>query len=201
MVAVPHTFPVEHAPPSSERRVLLSGVPWSTYVVMRDSIETASVRMTYLDGVLEIMSPSSKHEVDTKQIARLLELFCLERDIPLFGYRSTTFRKEDEKRGLEPDECYSRGTDRRPPEMALEVIVSHGLVDKLAVYAGLGVSEVWMFEAGAFTIVALHGDHYEQSPTSAVFPEVPLDRIAHYVTWSDQHAALRAFRDELRAGR
>jgi hypothetical protein len=71
----------------------------------------------------------------------------------------------------------------------------------LVVYAGLGVGEVWMFEAGVFTIAALRGDHYEKVATSAVFPEVPLDRIAHYLTWTDHHAAVRAFRDELRAGR
>jgi Uma2 family endonuclease len=199
VVAIPHTFPIEQPTPVTEHRVLLNDVPWSMYVVLRDSTESASVRMTYLDGALEIMSPSSKHEVDTKQIARLLELFCLEQDIALYGYRSTTFRKEEGKRGLEPDECYSRGQDRQPPDMALEVIVSHGLLDKLAVYAGLGIGEVWMFEAGVFTIVALRGDHYEKIATSAVFPEVPLDRIAHYLTWTDQHAALRAFRDELRA--
>lgn len=200
MVAVPHLFPTEHAPAPAERRVLLGGVPWSAYVVLRDSIESASVRMTYLDGALEITSPSSKHEVDKKQIARFLELFCLERDIPLFAYGSTTFRSEEGKRGLEPDECYSRGGHRLPPDMALEVIVSHGLIDKLVVYAGLGVREVWMFEAGVFTIVTLRGSHYEKIAASDVLPEVPLDRIAHYLTWSDQHAALRAFRDELRAG-
>jgi Uma2 family endonuclease len=173
-------------------------VPWSTYVVLRDSIESASVRMTYLRGALEIRSPSSKHEVDKKQIARFLEVFCLERDIPLFAYGSTTFREEDGERGLEPDECYTRGEDRLPPDMALEVIVSHGLIDKLAVYAGLGIREVWMFEAGAFTIVTRRGDHYERIAASEVFPEVPVERIAQLLTWPDQHAALRTFRDELR---
>jgi Uma2 family endonuclease len=191
---------MEQVVPPGERRVLLGGVPWSTYVVLRDSIESASVRMTYLGGELEIMSPSSKHEVDKKQIARFLELFCLERDIPLFAYGSTTFRTEEGQRGLEPDECYSRGEHRLPPDIALEVIVSHGLIDKLAVYAGLGVREVWMFEAGAFTVVTRRGDHYEQIAASEVLPEVPLERIAHFLTSPDQHAALRAFRDELRAG-
>ena len=69
--------------------------------------------MTYLEGSLEIMSPSRRHEVEKKQIARLLELFCLERDIPLYGYGSTTFRKEEHERGLEPDalRAQPRGVD------------------------------------------------------------------------------------------
>lgn len=168
--------------------------------MLRDSIESAAIRMTYLEGQLEIMSPSRGHEVGKKQIARLLELFCLERDIPLFGYGSTTFRKEEKQRGLEPDECYSRGEDKETPDIALEVVVTHGYIDKLEVYRGLGVREVWVFTKGAFRICTLRGDRYESIEKSDVLPEVDLPRIAHYAQQADQHAALRAFRDELRGG-
>lgn len=98
-----------------EARVLLSRVPWSTYVVLRDTVDSPGLRLTYLEGWLEIMSSGRAHEVSKTQIARLLELYCLERDIPLFGYGSTTFRKEEKQRGLEPDECYCRGGDREVP--------------------------------------------------------------------------------------
>lgn len=198
MAAVAPLYPVQPPSPTEERRVLLSGVPWSTYVVLRDSLDSSGVRMTYLRGQLEIMSPSREHEVDKTQIARLLELFCLERDIPLFGYGSTTFRREEKERGLEPDECYCRGADREVPDIAIEVIVTHGTIDKLEVYRGLGVREVWTFEAGKFRVLALRGDHYELLGASEVLPELDLARMAHFATQSDQHAALRAFRDELR---
>lgn len=122
--------------------MLLRGVPWSTYVVLRDSIQSPGVRMTYLGGQLEIMTPSRGREVEKTQIARLLELFCLERDIPLFGYGSTTFRREEKERGLEPDECYCRDRDKDVPDVAVEVVKSHGSIDKLDVYLGLGVREV-----------------------------------------------------------
>lgn len=198
MVAVAPLYPTNAPSANEERRVLLSGVPWSTYVVLRDSLESPSVRMTYLDGELEIMSPSREHEVDKKQIARLLELFCLERDIPLFGYGSTTFRKEEKRRGLEPDECYCRGADREIPDIALEVIVMHGAIDKLEVYRGLGIREVWTFEDGTFRVLSLRADRYELIGVSEVLPEVDLARIAHFAVEPDQHAALRAFRAELR---
>lgn len=198
MAAVAPLYPVHIPLPGEERRVLLSMVPWSTYVVLRDSLDSSGVRMTYLQGQLEIMSPSREHEVDKKQIARLLELFCLERDIPLFGYGSTTFRREERERGLEPDECYCRGADRDIPDIAIEIIVTHGSIDKLEVYRGLGVREVWTFEAGRFRVLALNDDRYELIATSAVLPEVDLARIAHFATQPDQHLALRAFRDELR---
>ncbi len=185
--------PIEH-----EQRVLLSGVPWATYVVLRDSIESPGVKMTYLEGWFEFMSRSRTHEVNKKQIARLLELFCLERDIPLFGFGSTTFRKEEAERGLEPDECYTRGEDKPTPDMAPEVVHSHGSIDKLDVYRGLGVREVWIFEAGALHLHALRGDAYVGIESSEVLPEVYLGRIAHYTVPADQHAALRSFQAELR---
>lgn len=179
--------------------MLLNDVSWAAYVSLRDAVDSPGVRMTYLEGQLEITSPSKAHEVGKTQIARLLELFCLERDIPLFGFGSMTFRKEEKARGLEPDECYCRGADREVPDVALEVVVSHGSLDKLEVYRGLGIAEVWVFEAGAFRVLALRDGAYRSIGASAVFPEVELARIAHFAVQADQYAALRAFRDELRA--
>jgi len=198
MTSTASPYPVRVPSSNDEPRILLSNVPWEAYVAFRDAVDSPSVRMTYLEGMLEIMSPSREHEVGTKQIARLLELFCLERDIPLYGYRSMTMRKQKKERGLEADECYCRDKDGEIPHIALEVIVTHGLLDKLEVYRGLGVREVWMFENGAFRVVELRGESYEPISASAIFPEVDLARIAHFATQPDQHAALRAFKAELR---
>ena len=120
------------------------------------------------------------------------------RDIPLFGYGSTTFRKEEKAAGLEPDECYCRGGDREIPDIALEVVVTHGAIDKLEAYRGLGVREVWVFEKGVFRVLALHGETYEAVAASEILPEVDLAQIARYASQPDQHAALRAFRADLR---
>ena len=198
MVAATPLFPVQPVRADEEQRILLHGVSWATYVMLRDTLDSPGVRMTYLEGSLEIMSPSRAHEVEKTQIARLLELFCLERDIPLFGYGSTTFRKEEGERGLEADECYCRDADKPIPEVALEVVKSHGSIDKLEVYRGLGVLEVWVFEDARFRLFALRAGAYVAIETSAVLPEVDLSRIAHYALRENQHAALRAFRDELR---
>jgi Uma2 family endonuclease len=200
MVAVPHgpASAFVGGAVSDEQRILLSNVPWSTYVVLRDSLDSSGVRMTYLKGSLEIMSPSRAHEVDKKQIARLFELFCLERDIPLYGYGSMTCRREEKQRGLEADECYCRDRDGDVPDVAIEVIVTSPLLDKLEVYRGLEVREVWVYRNGRFDVHALHGDCYERIAASEIFPEVDLPAIALYVAMPDQHAALRAFREELR---
>lgn len=192
------SFPTRVPALEDEARVLLTNVPWATYVMLRDTVDSPAVRMTYLRGSLEIMRTSRTHEVGKKQIARLLELYCLERDMPLYGYGSTTFRNEEAERGLEPDECYCRDADRPVPDIALEVVVSKPLIDKLEVYRGLGVQEIWVLRRGQFQLFTLHGGRYEPLDRSEVFPEVDLERIAHYAGEADQHAALRAFRDELR---
>jgi hypothetical protein len=103
--------------------------------------------------------------------------------------------------GLEPDEWYHR--DRvagEVPDLALEVVVSSPLLDKLEVHAGIGVREVWVWKNGAIEVFTLRRGRYDTIPTSRLFPEVDLLKIAHYAGLADQHAALRAFRSELRRG-
>ena len=90
----------------------MKDVPWSTPVVLRDSVHSPALRM---------LSPSRRHEVATKLIARLLELFALERDIPLFGYRSTTLREELKERGLELLAPYAFRTDQHAALKELRV--------------------------------------------------------------------------------
>nr|WP_238569050.1 Uma2 family endonuclease [Xenococcus sp. PCC 7305] len=60
-----------------------------------------------------------------------------------WGLGSTTFRKEDQQAGKQPDECYCLDTDKDIPDLAIEVIYTSGGVDILKIYQCLGVKEVW----------------------------------------------------------
>ena len=124
----------------------------------------------------------------------------MERDIPLYGYGQMTLENEEQESALEPDECYRRDSDGEVPDVALEVVVTNPLLNKLEVYRNLGAREVWVFKAklGVFELFSLRGDRYDPITRSEVLAEVPLERIAHYAPEGDQHAALKAFRDELR---
>lgn len=196
-------IPLHEPSDEDEQRVLLHDVPWETYVMLNDAIDSRGVTMTYLEGWLEIMTTSKRHEVSKVQICRLTELFCLERDIPLYSYGQTTIRREEKQRGMEPDAWYRRGSDGWPPQIGIEVIVANPLVDKLEVYRGLEIREVWVYmhKLGAFELFALRGDHYEKVSTSEIIPEIDFARILHYLQHADQHEALKAFRDELRASK
>lgn len=189
-------------PLDRDESVVLHGVDWKTYSALRELFDSPGVRMTYLEGALEIMSPSRRHEGYKTRIARLLELFALERGIPLSGYGSTTFRKAMAERGLEPDECYVLGrdlTDDDYPDIALEVIITNPAIDKLEVYRGLGVREVWVWYSGSFRIFALTASGYEPRDRSELVPALDFAELAAFAEDTDQLGALQRFRDKLRA--
>ncbi|AUX28442.1 Uma2 family endonuclease [Sorangium cellulosum] len=199
MVAAAHRPSPPSTAPAGEQRFVLHGVSWQTYVRLRDELDTPGLRMTFCEGTLELMRPSIDHEATKTLIARLIELFALERDVPLYGYGSTTFRREAKARSLEPDECYCVGEAiEELPDIAIEVALTSGGIDKLSVCSGLGVREVWFWENDAFHLHALRGEAYEAIAASELLPDLDLVALARFVRWPDQHAAVKAFRGWLR---
>lgn len=177
--------------------MLIEGVSWKDYVVLRETLDTPGLRMTYCEGILELMSPSFGHEVDKKSIARLVELYGFLRQLRLNGYGSTTFRREAKQRGAEPDECYCVGRTMKEgqfPDIVLEVIHTNPLLDKLHVYVGFGVPEVWLFRNGEFELYRLADDHYDRVERSGFLPELDFTLLARLAACEEQQEAL----DELR---
>lgn len=188
-------------PPERDQRIVIYGLAWENYLVLREQCDVPGLRLTYLNGALEIVSPSRAHERKKKSIARLLEMWAIERGVRLNGYGSTTFRKQARERGCEPDECYVLGRELEEfPDLAIEVIETSGGLDKLAVYAGFGVREVWFWQDERFAVHVLVGEAYEQRARSELLPGLDLEQLAAHVRIPDQHDAALAYRDALRAG-
>ena len=82
-------------PASSEQRVVLRSVSWETYLALTEESESGSGRMTYDQGVLEIMSPGMPHEIAKRLIGRMIETFTLYRGIEIRSSSSTTFRRSE----------------------------------------------------------------------------------------------------------
>lgn len=186
--------------PAPAGRVVLHGVPWERYdaLVALLGDDYPALRLTYLEGTLEIRTTSPEHEHVKKMIARLLELWALERDVALEGYGAATFRKAAAERGLEPDECYTIGLLEDVPHLAIEVVRTHGGIDKLDVYLGLGVPEVWFWEEGRLSVYRASGDRYERRERSELLPSLDLDQLSAFVRMPSQVDAVRAYRDALR---
>lgn len=181
--------------------VVLRGVAWAHYGALLRARDTGRPKLAYLDGALELVTTSLRHELAKTLIARLLEAFAEETDVQLNGAGETTFRRKAKQAGLEPDECYFIGKIRTTPDLAIEVVMTSGGVDKLEIYRRLGVREVWFWIDGRFWAYGLAGRSYEELRASRVLPGFDLDEIARIVLTAeddDQTAAVRAYRDALR---
>ena len=185
-----------------DQRVTLTELSWTdleTLLAIRG--DRAGTRITYIDGVLELMSPSLDHEGIHLVIGRLLETWALERGVELNGFGSWTLKNRRRRRALEPDECYSVGTGRPTrPDLAIEVIWTSGGLDKLEVYRGLDVGEVWIWRQGRIEVHVLAGVRYERRERSALFSDLDLAELAHHIDIEHQTDAVRRYRDALRRG-
>ena len=185
--------------PQPEEKITLYGVTWEQYdtLVSLFMDRFPGLRMTYLEGTLEIMGTSSEHERLKKIIARLLEMYAVEKRITLNGYGNTTFRKQAKQRGLEPDECYCLGELTDVPDIAIEIAITSGDVDKLAVYQGLGVTEVWFWQNSRFILYRLQEEAYQQIESSEFLPNLDLNLLAQFINYDNQTEAVIAYRDAL----
>lgn len=194
-------------PPDADARVLVHGVSWAQYEAIRAATDhVAGLHLTYIEGTLEIMSPSSRHERIKTLLARLVETWAEEHDLQFTGFGSTTYRRPEMERALEPDECYVLGEGKETPDLAIEVVVSSGGIDRLAVYVGLGVPEVWFWVDGRIAIYHLNEarDGYEEAERSALLPELDPMELAGIIATTgdyDQTRAVRSFRERLRQRR
>lgn len=184
--------------------VVLRGVTWRDYESLLHARSRAGRRqpkLAYLDGDLELMTKSMRHELAKKLIARLLECFAEERRIELIGAGETTFRRKAKQAGVEPDECYYVGKIRPSPELAIEVVLTSGGIEKLEVYRRLKVRELWFWIEGGFWAYRLVGDRYQEIERSVLVPDFDFHEIARIVLTAEvdeQTSAVRAYRNKLR---
>ena len=175
--------------------VVLPHVSWETYeCILADDEERRVPRMTYDRGVLELVTPSMPHEEDADTIAALVRIVAETLDIPIRSVRSTTFRRQDLEQGFEPDASFyvqneaqirgRRQVDLRidpPPDLVLEMEMSRSALNKLALFASMGIPEVWRSNGEQVTIYILKGNHFEQAAASLALPVLTDETIAHFL--------------------
>jgi Uma2 family endonuclease len=195
---------------------LLHGVRWSTYVALLEDMDNRHIRLTYDDGRLEIMTVSPRHEWSKKLIGRMIEAMTEVLNIPIRSGGQTTFKKELQKKGLEPDECYWVANEPAvrgradldvemdpPPDIAVEVEISTSVLDRLGIYAALRVSEVWRSDGQQVLVEHLQDDGtYALVSHSPSFPWLPLAELGRFLEASrtmDETSWIRSFRAWVRA--
>ncbi len=193
---------LEVPPLELDQRVVFRGMTWKDFEVMLAVRGDApGVRMYYLDGEIELLSPTNIHEYRKKTLARLLEQWALETETNLNGYGSWTLKNAPKEAGAEPDECYVLGNRGAVdvPDLVIEVEWTHKGTSKTEIYRRLGVRELWTLEKdGALVIRALEGDRYVETTTSKVFPALDVALLVSFLPREPQSEAVRALRDALR---
>jgi Uma2 family endonuclease len=183
-----------------DKIVVLHGMSWADYQRRQEARGESSVpRLAYLEGELEITTPSRSHESLKSRIGCLVEAWCLEKGVEFSTYGSWTLEKREAERGLEPDECYVFGTAQEPerPDLAIEVVWTSGGIRKLDIYLALGVSEVWFWRRGRISVHVLRGDHYEEVPQSACLSGIDLTQLVEYLDRPTTSQAIREYRGAL----
>lgn len=186
--------------PQEDHIVQLDGVTWEDYErILEIRGDRSAPRISYLEGVLEIMSPSRSHESIKSVIGRLVEAYCFERNIRFTAVGAWTLKEKKEDRGAEPDECYIFGDpDRDRPHLAIEVVWTWGRLDKLEIYRKLGVGEVWYWRKGHIQVHVLRDDErYEPVPKSECLPDLDLEQLVTFLDRPTTFDAVRDFRAAL----
>ena len=179
----------------AEQRVVLRNVTWATYERLLDEhLDGSSSRFTYDQGVLEIMSPFPEHEWYKGLISDLVKLLARELRIDVLDWGSTTFKRKDTQLGFEPDSCFyvthvrqMRGKLRidlaadPPPDIVIEVVVTHPSLSKFPICAAFGIPEIWSYDGIRCKVYRLSGSGYTETPSSAVIPALSANQLTEFL--------------------
>ena len=182
----------------STQRILLSGIRWCTYeALLTDLGDSPATRLAYHQGLLEIMVPSFSHEQLNRLLASIVEVLAMSMQRDFINAGSTTFKRADVERGFEPDSCFYvqhvdaiRGqttidlTTDPPPDLVMEIDITHPSLEKLPIYATIGVPEVWRSDGQQVVIYRLEAGTYTVANTSAVLPGVTAHQVMSFLTLS-----------------
>ncbi len=201
-----------------EQRIILHDVTWETYEqLLTNFLDRRSPRFAYDRGVLEIVSPTPKHEEDNLALAAVVAAVAEEVGFDYRPVGSTTFRRKVLKQGFEADSSFYILNQRfardlaeidpeidPPPDLVIEVDVSHSSLNKLPIYAGLGVPELWRCRGDRVAILVLDDGVFREVPESRVLPRLTDEILTRFLLRSREQRRLtwvqevRAWARELR---
>lgn len=205
---MPQTFAIPE-----KQQFVLDGMSWRSYERALRTFDGRRVRINFSRGVLEILTLSPEHERLKYLLARMVDVLVEELGWDSANFGSMTFKQRP--KGMEPDECFwiaheldVRGRDTLdpatdpPPDLVLEIEVSRSVVNRLAILAAMGATEVWRYDGQHLRAMLLGTDRkFHSSPTSRSFPFLPLDEVVDFLnqrTTQSNTAILRSFRTWVR---
>ncbi|PSB56913.1 Uma2 family endonuclease [Chamaesiphon polymorphus] len=177
-----------------ERRVVFKNITWQGYQQLLGILgEHRATKLTFDRGILEITMPLEEHEFSGRLIERMIIILVVELGLKIKTMGSTTLDRSDLDRGAEPDNAYyiqnqSRVAGRKvdlatdpPPDLVVEVDITHTDINKPALYAAMGVPEFWRYNGREWLIYQLQGDRYLEVSCSPTFPMVSKEKLYEFL--------------------
>ncbi|MEM1240638.1 MAG: Uma2 family endonuclease [Cyanobacteria bacterium P01_H01_bin.26] len=181
--------------PVGEQRVVLRSLTWQGYLAVRQSLSPErNTRLTYSEGTLEITIPLEIHEFSAWLIGRFIYILASELGMETKTMGSTTLDREVLDRSSEPDAAYyiqnqplvaGRDVDLEqdpPPDLIVEVDITHTDIDKLRLYAAMGVPEFWRYNGEVWRIYQLQDCAYKELERSPTFLQVPKTTLYEFLS-------------------
>ena len=197
---------------SQANSVILQNVSWEQFEKLLEELgDRRTAQVAYDDGMLEIMTPSPEHEHFKEVIGDAVKDIADELDLDYESYGSTTWRERVKMAGVEPDNCFyfqhepavrgrldvdiSQGDP--PPDLALEIDVTNKSLNRLPIYARLGVLELWCYDSGLLKIYHLQQGEYIEAETSLALPSLPIRELPQLIE-ANRATGRRAIRRAVR---
>jgi Uma2 family endonuclease len=160
-------------------------------------------RLAYEKGVLELMSPSQRHEELSRWIGYLVLVWCERHEIAFSTSGSWTLKSKHKKTGVEPDDGFRFGDPPHPkrPDVVVEVIWTSGGIDKRELYRRFKVPEIWFWQRGRISVHVLRPRGYVQASRSEVLPGIDLGQLVSFLDRPTTTQAMREYRAALQKRR
>ena len=175
---------------SAETRTVMEDIRWETFVELADQRRGSVPRMTFDEGVLELMSPRRQHENIGRLIGRFVETYTEVLEIEVQSVASTTFKRKDLQKAFEADESYYIEhaeqirpkeeidlTIDPPPDLVIEVEITSSAIHKLKLFAAMRVPEVWRHDGEQLQMFSLENGGYKHVPSSPALPGLTVAAI------------------------
>jgi Uma2 family endonuclease len=169
--------------------------------------------MTFNEGVLELMSPLRQHENIGRLIGRTVETYTEELEIEIHSVASTTFKRKDLQRAFEADESYyiqhadmmraKEHTDLTidpPPDLVIEVEMTSSLIEKVELFATMGVPELWRHDGESLRMYTLVANRYQLIESSLALSGLTSQKLNLFLDKrfeTGETAIIREFRQSL----
>jgi Uma2 family endonuclease len=175
--------------------ILISDLTWREFKAVEQLIDRPGLRLSFLDGVLEIRKmPGKKHETTKERIGALLEIYLEFLGLDFTPTGSVTLENEFEKVKKEGDKSYELGANIKHPDLVIEVVVSSGGINKLEAYKRLQIPEVWFWMNDELLFYSLVNEGYKAVSKSQLLPSLDVGLLMRCISIENHAQALREFR-------